>query len=87
MGRFLTSLGRAIKAARSGPDSRRYVLVGKPIVCPHCGHDHFIRGRALLNSAGMTFFNLDWAEKTATTLACSDCGRITWFLEEPEELR
>ena len=87
MGRFLTSVMRAIRAGTSGPDDKRFALYGKPIVCPHCGHDRFIRGSAVLTTAGMMFFQLAWTDRSATTLACSDCGRIEWFLEEPDEVR
>jgi hypothetical protein len=33
----------------------------------------------------MTFLNLDWANRTAATLTCTSCGRIEWFLADPEE--
>jgi len=33
------------------------------------------------------FFNrLDWANRSAATLACTACGRIEWFLSDPEEV-
>ncbi len=86
MGRFLTSVVRAIRAGTSGPSDRRYALFGKPIVCPHCGHDRFVRGSALMNTTGMTFFQLDWANREATTLACAECGGIQWFLQTPDDL-
>jgi hypothetical protein len=33
----------------------------------------------------MTFLNLDWANRSAATLTCTACGRIEWFLADPEE--
>ena len=36
-------------------------------------------------TAGLTFFNLDWANRSAATLTCTSCGRIEWFLADPEE--
>ena len=39
---------------------------GKNVSCPICGHDRFLSRDALLNTRGMTFFNLDWANKKAT---------------------
>ncbi len=86
MGRFLTSVLRGLRAGFEGPDARRFAMVGKPIVCPHCGHDRFVKGQALLDSAGMSFLHLDWTGRSATTLACADCGRVEWFLEEPGEV-
>ncbi len=86
MGRFLTSVMRGIRAFSTTPDGKRFILEGKPITCPHCGHGFFIKGSALLNTAGRTFFNLDWTDKSATTLACAECGRVEWFLQEPDEV-
>jgi len=64
-----------------------YQISGKTVVCPHCGYDQFDEGLALLNTPGMTFFGLDWANRTATVLGCKACGRIQWFLRKPEELK
>jgi predicted nucleic-acid-binding Zn-ribbon protein len=61
----------------------KYDAWGKRIVCPHCGGDDFAKSEAQLNTAAMTFFHLDWANKSATTLACTQCSRIQWFMEEP----
>jgi hypothetical protein len=41
---------------------------------------------AQLNTAGLSFFNLDWANRSAATLTCAMCGRIEWFLADPEEV-
>ena len=59
-------------------------IQGKGIVCPHCDSDRFEIGSALLNTSGMTFFNLDWANRQATILTCSTCTHIQWFLQQPE---
>ena len=67
-----------------GPEGERFTVAGKPVGCSHCAHDRFVEGRAQLNTAGMTFFNLDWANRSAATLACTRCGHIEWFLEDPE---
>ena len=65
--------------------SNSYRIGGKPIVCPQCGHNQFDQAAVLLNTPGMTFFNLDWANRTATVLSCRQCGRIEWYLQQPEE--
>lgn len=57
---------------------------GKQIACEHCGHEAFVEGRALLNTFGMTFLGLDWANQSATTLMCDRCGRIQWYGVPPE---
>jgi hypothetical protein len=56
---------------------------GKPVACPHCGTDRFAEGKAMLNTAGMTFVGLDSANESVTTLACDQCGLIQWFLKPP----
>jgi len=56
----------------------------KPIDCPHCGNTQFLQKQILLNTPGMTFFSLDWANKTASALICTKCSQILWFNEEPE---
>ena len=65
---------------------KRYELKGKQVVCPHCGHDEFAKGHAKLNTAGMTFLNMDWANRSATYLACAECGRMEWFLQAPRQV-
>jgi predicted nucleic-acid-binding Zn-ribbon protein len=66
----------------TGPHS--FQIQGKNIVCPHCGNVRFELGSSLLNTAGMTFFNLDWANRQATILTCTTCTQIQWFLQQPE---
>lgn len=67
------------------PTGERFTVAGKSVHCAHCAGDRFIEGRAQLNTAGMTFLNLDWANRSAATLTCASCGRIEWFLADPEE--
>ena len=84
----MIDFGKAFKSAAKamvnsmGPG--QYLAAGKKIECPHCGGDEFAQGKAQLNTAGMTFVDLDWANKSATTLACTKCGQIQWYLKEPE---
>jgi uncharacterized protein len=61
-----------------------FSLLGKSIVCPQCGSNQFEMGSALLNTAGMTFMNLDWANRQATILTCTTCSHIQWYLRQPE---
>ena len=67
------------------PTGERYSVAGKVVLCQHCAADRFVEGRALLNTAGMSFLNLDWANRSAATLTCTTCGHIEWFLADPEE--
>lgn len=61
-----------------------YDAGGKQVACPHCGGTQFAEGAAQLNTAGMTFFGLDWLNESAVTLACTGCGHIQWFAKRPE---
>lgn len=65
----------------SGPHA--YQVAGVRAKCPHCGAEKFEEGSALLNTAGMTFFGLDFANREAWLLICANCGRVQWFLQEP----
>lgn len=79
-------LKRGTKALIQGEEPVSFVAGGKKVRCPHCGSDRFHAGRALLNTAGMTLLNLDWANKEATILTCAPCGMIQWFRVAPEPL-
>jgi predicted nucleic-acid-binding Zn-ribbon protein len=68
----------------SGDETQRYSVAGLPVTCSHCGGEDFDEGSSQLNTAGMTFLNLDWANQSATVLTCKRCGHVDWFLQEPE---
>jgi hypothetical protein len=84
MGRFFNALKAGIKGFKEGSGPCEYQLVGQPVRCPHCAHQKFVSERALLNTTGRTFFNLDWTDPSAMTLICAKCGRIEWFAQAPE---
>ncbi len=63
-----------------------YEIAGRLIHCPHCGSFEFEKDSALLNTPGMTFVGLDWANRTANVFVCLRCGQIQWFLTEPEQI-
>lgn len=85
MGKFFTALSRGVQAMGQSPDGDRFVVAERAVTCGHCGRDRFVEGRAQLNTAGMSFLNLDWANRSAATLTCTACGKIEWFLADPEE--
>jgi hypothetical protein len=86
MGRFFDALKAGVAGFKEeiGPDG--YSIAGRSVRCPHCTNTTFARGRALLNSAGLTLVNLDWADPAATILICSECGHIEWFAQEPDRV-
>jgi len=79
MSEFFDRLKRAAKAAASEWKPARYKIANIQVICPHCGNDTFAEGTALLNSTGMSFIGLDWANAHAITLSCTKCSRIQWF--------
>ena len=84
------NLGKAFKkAAKVFSDSMgpgEYEVGDKKIACPHCGYTEFAKGSAQLNTIGLTFVGLDWANKSASTLACTNCGFIQWFIKGPKRI-
>ncbi|MEI6739554.1 MAG: hypothetical protein WCK74_04500 [Gemmatimonadaceae bacterium] len=85
MRNLFASLRNGMQPMADTPEGERYTVADIPVTCKHCQHDRFVEGRAQLNTAGMTFLNLDWANRSAATLTCTACGRIDWFLSDPEE--
>ncbi|MFN7253497.1 MAG: zinc ribbon domain-containing protein [Anaerobacillus sp.] len=57
------------------------------ITCVHCNHDKFELGKALLNTRSLSFFDLDWLNKSANTVICKKCGYIHWFGKEVVEVK
>lgn len=79
MGNFFTAVKRGVQAMGETPTGERYSVGGQSVLCGHCRCDHFVEGHAQLNTAGMTFLNLDWANRSAAILSCTACGHIEWF--------
>ena len=61
-------------------------MAGVQVRCPHCGGEDFDLGSAMLNTVGLTFLELDWANRSGNLLICVKCSHIEWFLEEPERV-
>ena len=76
MARFWKTLGRAAKATVGALWPGSYTVEEKKVICSHCGESEFTEGSAQLNTARMSFVGLDWANKSAYTLLCANCGHI-----------
>ena len=63
-------------------DPQPIEVVGKELSCPICNNQLFYTRQAQLNTAVASFFNLDWANRSATCFVCSNCTHILWFLGE-----
>jgi len=64
------------------PDATEHVVQGNRLVCPICQHSEFWTRTSMMNTKGLTFLDLDWANKTATNYVCDHCGYVMWFLEK-----
>jgi DNA-directed RNA polymerase subunit RPC12/RpoP len=85
MARFFDALKAGVKGFKQGTEPSEYSVAGRPVRCPHCGEGKFAPASALLNTRGLSAFNLDWADPSATILVCAECGRIEWYAHEPTE--
>jgi uncharacterized protein len=83
---FGERLKAALRAARDANDPARFAVEGQVVTCSHCRGDDFAPGEAQLNTAGMTFLDLDWANRSAYTLMCTNCGHIEWFGQSPDRI-
>ena len=63
-------------------DPQSIKVLDKELTCPICGNQLFYSRQAQLNTAVASFFNLDWANRSATCFVCSKCTHISWFLGE-----
>lgn len=50
--------------------------------CTLCEGELFWDREVQLNTAGMTFLKLDWANDSATGIQCADCSRLELFADD-----
>jgi hypothetical protein len=86
MADFVEGVKRGVKAFKESFGPGQYEAGGIKVICPHCKKDIFEEGSAQLNTAGATFLNLDWLNKSARILICTECGLIQWFGISPEKM-
>ena len=77
---FVVAVFLQSSLVESGTQKINRRVNGHLLKCPHCGGTQFTQERAQLNTTVMTFFKLDWLNKSADTFICSACGRIEWFM-------
>lgn len=70
----------SIFKTRQPKEPQTIAVKGRELRCPVCNNAYFWTRQAQLNTAVATFFNLDWANKSASCFICSDCTHISWFL-------
>lgn len=62
--------------------AEHFVKRGQKLECIICKGTKFWTRETLMNTKGMSFLNLDWANKTATNYICNQCGYVHWFMEK-----
>ncbi|MFE0132561.1 hypothetical protein ACFWY6_13475 [Streptomyces sp. NPDC059037] len=67
------------------PKPKRAAIGDTWIRCLVCQGDLFRDREVKLNSSGMEFMNLAWANESATGLICWQCGHVQLFVNR--ELR
>ena len=55
---------------------------GRDIRCTQCGGRHFRQRKMLMNTRGLSYFNLDWLNKGAMALICTQCKMVQLFAED-----
>lgn len=82
-------LGNIFKKINRGllgeSQAKQFSVAGIKVKCPHCKSTLFTQGSAQLNTAAMSFLDLDWANASATVLECIKCGNIQWFSIKPSK--
>lgn len=74
--RFFKLFAKKLKESK-GPG--QYKVNGINITCVHCQYNKFEHGYAQLNTALLSFLNLDFANRSANILTCDRCGYVHWF--------
>lgn len=57
-------------------------VAGHALRCAICGGERFWKRKTLMNTPGMTFFGVEWANRQAENYVCERCGHVLWFLRE-----
>ena len=81
----MSGLGEPAKA-RGGTASEVWVL-DRRLTCLVCGGGAFGYREVLLNTSGMTFLGMDWANRSAVGAVCTSCGFVHEFLGDKLEWR
>jgi ribosomal protein L37E len=61
---------------------KRYEIANKQLICMFCGNDTFHTRTEQLQSPGLTFLDIEWADSTATCFICISCGYLHSFMRK-----
>jgi len=56
------------------------VVAGRTLRCLICSGTAFARREVKMNTTGMSFMNLDWANRSGVGAVCRTCGYVHTFL-------
>jgi predicted nucleic-acid-binding Zn-ribbon protein len=56
-------------------------VAGKPLACVVCGNGRFAYREVKLNTTGLTFFDLDWLNRSGVGAICTACGYLHTFVD------
>lgn len=62
--------------------AQTWSIDGKSLICPICANETFWKRQTLMNTPGMTFFGIEWANRQAVNYVCNRCGYVFWFLRD-----
>ena len=63
-----------------GKHPPRLVRIGDfPLACQFCSYQLFYDREVMLNTSGLTMFDLDWLNRSAVGLICAQCGHVMLF--------
>lgn len=84
MRREANELGARVgHTAGMAPAKPFHVLVGDhPVTCAFCHFDAFHLREVLLNTGGMSFLGLDFANVSSKGLICAQCGYLMEFVND-----
>jgi hypothetical protein len=61
-------------------EPQEWEIAGVQLKCQHCGYGAFHTRVAQLHTPGLTFFDLEWLNRSAHCFVCDRCGHMHWFL-------
>lgn len=65
---------------RSADPGEPFEVGGRRLECQFCGHDRFRRKEILMNTEWLTFFGVEYWDRSADTYVCRGCGYVMWFM-------
>jgi predicted nucleic-acid-binding Zn-ribbon protein len=86
---FIVAISRTLgrKQVGSPPlvasEDGEFKVAEKHLSCSHCGGSAFKAQDILLNTWLLSLLRIDWLDSSATVLTCENCGKLTWFAQNP----